>query len=80
MVIDTLKLKFKFDDVHTSEGAETLKRYIKDIHLTEIDMIMCCVSHNNNTVPKSHFIQDKNRIKDLTGYDEHIKILSNITI
>ena len=80
LVIDTLKIKFRFDDVQTSEGAETLKSYIKDIHLTEIDMIMCCVSHDNNTVPKSHFTQDKNKIKDLIGYDEHIKILSNITI
>lgn len=80
IIIDTHKTKFRFDDKQTSEGLDALNNNIKEIVETDINKIMCCVAHQTNTVSKNPFTQSKYKIKDLTGYNEHCKILSSIDI
>lgn len=80
IVIDTHKTKFRFDDKQTSEGLNALQNNIKEIEETDINKIMCCISHKSNTVSKQSVIQSKYKINDLTGYEEHLKILSSINI
>lgn len=80
IVIDTHKTKFRFDDKQTSEGLSALQNNIKEIVETDINKIMCCISHKSNTVSKESVIQSKYQIADLTGYEEHLKILSSINI
>ena len=78
--IDTFKIKFRFNTTMTSEGLEPLKLVIGKIVETNIECIMCCVAHNSNTVDKKIWTDDKYKIKDLEGYDEHMKLLSQINI
>jgi len=78
LVIDTESVKFRFEEVMTSEGAKSLEKYIKYIHETNIDDIMVCIQHDSNTVSKQHVVDDRYKITDRPGYDEHLKILSNI--
>lgn len=78
VVIDTLNIKFRFDNIMTSEGSGSLLNFIKEIYQTDIDDIMCCIQHGGNTVSKLNIIQDKYRIEDRVGYEDHLKLLSNI--
>jgi hypothetical protein len=78
IVIDTDRIKFRFDEVQTSEGSKSLEKYIKYIYETNIDDIMVCVQHDSNTVSKLHVVDDRYKITARSGYAEHLKILSNI--
>ena len=78
IVIDTLKTNFRFDDSMTGEGLVSLSKYIKEIYCTDIVDIMCCVSHDSNTVPKNHIVNDKHEIKSPAGYSDHLEIVSGI--
>ena len=62
IVIDTMKTDFRFDSSMTGEGLVSLSKYIKEIYCTNIVDIMCCVSHDSNTVPKNHIVNDKHQI------------------
>lgn len=71
--------KLKFDDTSTGEGKDSLP--VEDIIETSIGDIMLCVAHEDNTIDKSVWLQARALVKqDTKVYEEHLKILSSITI
>jgi glycosyltransferase involved in cell wall biosynthesis len=79
IVIDTSLVKFRFDARQTSEGLESLKKVIGLIVETDINKIMCCLAHGDNTVDKQIWVHEKYKTQ-LVGYTEHLLILSSINI
>ena len=81
----TLVYTKKYADTHnfspknSSEGISFCD--IADIYETPIDTIMICLSHENNTVSKTAWVNKKyEEILDISHYAEHIKILSAVNI
>lgn len=72
----------KFNDANSSEGVSFLTNQIENIIETDINDIMICVAHNNNTVKKDGWLDDKyyTDFKYMNEYREHLKILSNIKV
>ena len=70
-----------FNNNSSNEAVPWLIENIPNIIETEIDNIMCCISHNENTICKKAWCSPKYNYIDLNiKYENHIKILSTITI
>tara|TARA_R110000782_G_scaffold50170_1_gene108898 strand:+ start:643 stop:1293 length:651 start_codon:yes stop_codon:yes gene_type:complete len=65
-----------FGDANSSEGRSFLPE-IKHIVETDIDKIMCCLVHDDNTVNKNAWLTDKYLMANPpTDYDSHLSIYS----
>ena len=69
-----------FGDTNSNEAVPFLEKNIGNIIETNIDKIMCCVAHNNNTISKRAWISDTYKAEPLSQYSKHIEILSSINI
>jgi len=70
-------LTHKFSNVMSSEGKGFLTGSLDDIYETEIEDIMVCIAHKENTVSKLPWTDEKYLAKiDMTMYEPHIKIFS----
>jgi len=67
----------KFSNVMSSEGKGFLSGSLDDIYETEIEDIMVCIAHKENTVSKLPWTDEKYLAKiDMSMYEPHIKIFS----
>ena len=81
LVIDTHNVQLKFKEQNSSEGLEPLKNHIGDIVQTDINKVMCCLCHQENTIDKKVWIEERYKTDfDMSEYDDHLKILSDINI
>jgi hypothetical protein len=79
MINEATIKKNKFSNKMSSEGI--LFCDIKDLVETPIENIMICLAHQNNTVNKKQWINDKYKSAvDLTLYKRHLEILSSTNI
>ena len=70
-----------FNNNSSNEAVPWLIENIPNIIETEIDDIMCCISHNENTICKKAWCSPKYNYIDLNiKYENHLKILSTIRI
>jgi glycosyltransferase involved in cell wall biosynthesis len=69
-----------FSDANSNEALPFLGSQIEKIIETDIDKIMCCVSHGGNTIPKEPWCTDKYRIKPLIQYSNHTALLSTLNL
>jgi glycosyltransferase involved in cell wall biosynthesis len=74
-------------DANSNEAVSFLLTNIDKIIETNIDKIMCCVSHTTNTIPKEPWCTDKYKIKSVENgfnpfiqYTNHCKILSTLNV
>ena len=81
LVIDTHNVKLKFKEQNSSEGLEPLKNHIGDIVQTDINKVMCCLCHQENTIDKKIWIKERYKTEfNMSEYDEHLKIISSLNI
>jgi len=81
LVIDTHNVKLKFKEQNSSEGLEPLKNHIGDIVQTDINKVMCCLCHQENTINKKIWLEERYKTDfDMVEYDEHLKIISSLNI
>ena len=81
LVIDTHNVQLKFKEQNSSEGLEPLKNHIGDIVQTDINKVMCCICHKENTIDKKVWIKERYKTDfDMVEYDEHLKIISSLNI
>ena len=81
LVIDTHNVQLKFKEQNSSEGLEPLKNHIGDIVQTDINKVMCCICHKENTIDKKVWIKERYKTDfDMSEYNQHLKILSDINI
>ena len=81
LVIDTHNVQLKFKEQNSSEGLEPLKNHIGDIVQTDINKVMCCLCHQENTIDKKIWIKERYKTEFNTSeYDEHLKIISSLNI
>ena len=67
----------KFSNSMSSEGKGFLSGSLDDIYETEIEDIMVCIAHKENTVSKLPWTDDKYIATiDMSMYESHIKIFS----
>jgi len=69
-----------FNDTNSNEAVPFLEKNIKHIIETNIDRIMCCVSHKTNTIDKKPWCTDNYKRTPLSQYSKHIEILSSCNI
>lgn len=63
----------KFADSMSSEGLSFLSGSLADIHETDIDSIMVCISHESNTVCKKNWCKDEfSKTLDMSKYEKHL--------
>jgi len=81
LVIDTHNVQLKFKEQNSSEGLEPLKNHIGDIVQTDINKVMCCLCHQENTIDKKIWLEERYKTDfDMVEYDEHLKIISSLNI
>ena len=81
LVIDTHNVKLKFKEQNSSEGLEPLKNHIGDIVQTDINKVMCCLCHQENTIDKKIWLEERYKTDfDMVEYDDHLKIISSLNI
>ena len=69
-----------FGDSNSNEAVPFLEKNIKHIVETNIDRVMCCVSHTTNTIDKKPWCIDQYKRNPMPQYSKHIEILSSINI
>jgi hypothetical protein len=68
-----------FSSGNSSEGLTFCK--LKDISELDINKIMMCICHSQNTINKKIWVNDKYLVDfDLTIYKKHLEILSDIIL
>jgi glycosyltransferase involved in cell wall biosynthesis len=70
----------RFADTNSNEAVPFLEKNMNNIVETNIDRVMCCVCHKNNTVDKTAWLDDKYKSSVLSQYSKHIEILSSLNI
>ena len=70
----------RFADSNSNEAVPFLEKNMNNIVETNIDRVMCCVCHKNNTVDKTAWLNDKYKSSVLSQYSKHIEILSSLNI
>jgi len=71
----------KFSNSMFSEGSAFISGNLADIYETEIEDIMICIAHKQNTVDKLPWTNDKYLATiDMSVYKPHLKLLSNTNI
>lgn len=79
LVIDTAQVKFRFTEQNSSEALEPLKEYIGDIAESDIDKVMMCLCHEENTINKKIWLQDKYKTQfNMADYIQHLNIFNTI--
>ena len=75
------KNKIVFNNSSSNEAVPWLINNISEIYETSIDDIMCCISHDQNTINKKMWCTSTYEYKDLSSqYENQLKILSNIIL
>jgi glycosyltransferase involved in cell wall biosynthesis len=69
-----------FADSNSNEAVPFLEKNIKNIIETNIDRVMCCVSHKTNTIDKKQWCVDTYKRKPMPQYSKHIQILSTLNV
>jgi hypothetical protein len=69
-----------FADSNSNEAVPFLERNIKNIIETNIDRVMCCVSHKTNTIDKKPWCVEQYKRKPMPQYSKHIEILSALNV
>lgn len=81
LVIDTHNVQLKFKEQNSSEGLEPLKNYIGDIVQSDINKVMVCLCHQENTINKKIWLEERYKTDfDMVEYDDHLKIISSLNI
>ena len=70
----------RFADSNTNEAVPFLLNNIPNIIETNIDRVMCCLAHDNNTINKTPWLKDQYKYHHLDEYKHHHKILSTINL
>ena len=70
----------RFADTNSNEAVPFLEKNMNNIVETNIDRVMCCVCHKNNTVDKTAWLNDKYKSSVLSQYSKHIEIYSSLNI
>ena len=79
LVIDTTQVNLKFTEQNSSEGLEPLKEYIGEIAQSDIEKVMVCLCHEQNTINKQIWLNSKYKIIfDMDVYTQHLNIFNNI--
>jgi glycosyltransferase involved in cell wall biosynthesis len=65
---------------NSNEAVPFLSAHIKDIVETDIDTIMCCYSHDANTISKKQWLADQYKRTPLIQYSTHMQILSTLNV
>jgi glycosyltransferase involved in cell wall biosynthesis len=69
-----------FGDTNSNEAVPFLEKNIENIIETNIDRVMCCLCHKDNTVDKTPWLADKYKSNPMTQYSKHLEILSSINV
>ena len=81
LVIDTDNVNLIFEEQNSSEGLQPLKTHIGDIVQSDINKVMVCLCHEQNTINKKIWLDTKYKTQfDMKEYTEHLKIISDINI
>lgn len=73
-------LHYKFASSNSNEAVPFLLKHFGNIVETNIDRVMCCISHDSNTIPKSQWIKDQFKTEALGQYEKHMEIYSSINV
>jgi len=73
-------LHYKFASTNSNEAVPFLQKHLGDIVETNIDRVMCCISHDSNTIPKTQWLKDQFKTEALTQYEKHIEIYSKCNV
>ena len=73
-------LHYKFASTNSNEAVPFLQQHLGNIVETNIDRVMCCISHDSNTIPKTQWIQDQFKTEALTQYEKHMEIYSKCNV
>lgn len=75
------EIGIQFNNTNSNEAVPFLIQNISNIVETDIDDIMCCISHDENTIDKKMWCKDNFKHKDISvEYEKHLEILSNINL
>jgi hypothetical protein len=69
-----------FNDTNSNEAVPFLNNHLGDIVEGNIDNLMCCIAHENNTISKKQWLEDQFKRKTLPQYKKHLEILSKIHV
>ena len=73
-------LHYKFASTNSNEAVPFLLKHLGNIVETNIDRVMCCISHDSNTIPKTLWIKEQFKTEPLTQYERHIEIYSKYIV
>ena len=73
-------LHYKFASTNSNEAVPFLQQHLGNIVETNIDRVMCCISHDSNTIPKTQWLKDQFKTEPLTQYEKHMEIISSINV
>ena len=73
-------LHYKFASTNSNEAVPFLQQHLGNIVETNIDRVMCCISHDGNTIPKTQWLKDQFKTEPLTQYEKHMEIISSINV
>jgi glycosyltransferase involved in cell wall biosynthesis len=69
-----------FNGTNSNEAVPFLQNKLNHIIETNIDRVMCCVSHDKNTIPKTQWMKEQFKCNPLSQYTTHQKILSQLNV
>ena len=70
----------QFASSNSNEAVPFLQKDLGDIIESNIDRVMCCISHDANTIPKKQWCDDKFKTNHLSQYNTHLQIISSINV
>jgi len=73
-------LHYKFASTNSNEAVPFLQKHLGNIVETNINRVMCCISHDSNTIPKTLWIKEQFKTEALTQYEKHIEIYSKYIV
>jgi len=73
-------LHYKFASTNSNEAVPFLQKHLGNIVETNINRVMCCISHDSNTIPKTLWIKDQFKTEALTQYEKHLEIYSKCNV
>ena len=73
-------LHYKFASTNSNEAVPFLLKHLGNIVETNIDRVMCCISHDSNTIPKTQWIKDQFKTEALGQYEKHVEIYSKCNV
>jgi glycosyltransferase involved in cell wall biosynthesis len=70
----------QFASSNSNEAVPFLQKHLGDIIETNIDRVMCCIAHDDNTIPKKQWLVDQYKTNHLSQYNTHLQIISSINV